>query len=248
MKRCVTIDLETTGLDKTKDHIIQFAAIKYEGTKFIDSLNLKIQPSGPYSIGIGAYFKHRITVSDLESCPYLEDVAQQIIDFLETPDTVYILSYNGVSFDIPFLVGALKRIGIDFSFIGYNCYDAFLEEKRRNGNTLEQTYTRYKGKTMEDAGLTAHDALSDVKATYSIFLSQQKIKAYGPEKIFGDDNVIMLNVFKDEIVPCFNIGKYKGISVDFIKAYDEGYLKWAISEKSSFTDKTKQFIKEVLEK
>ena len=58
---------------------------------------------------------------------------------------------------------------------------------------------------MEDAGLTAHDALSDVKATYSIFLSQQKIKAYGPEKIFGDDNVIMLNVFKDEIVPCFNI-------------------------------------------
>jgi DNA polymerase-3 subunit epsilon len=247
MKRTVTFDLETTGLDKTKDHIIQFAAIKCEGTKLIDSLDLKIQPTGPYSIGIGAYLKHNISVKDLESCPHLDEVAQQIIDFFETPETVEVLSYNGISFDIPFLVGALKRIGIEFSFVGYDCYDAFLEEKRRNGNTLEQTYLRYKGKTMEESGLTAHNALSDVKATYSIFFAQQQKQQYGPETMFGNDNAIMMNVFNGELMPCFNIGKYKGISVEFIKSYDAGYLKWAISDKSNFDDITKKFISKILE-
>lgn len=242
----VTFDLETTGLDRTKDQIIQFAAIKLENNKMVGELNLMIKPIGSYSISPQAYLKHGISAKTLEDKPTLGEVAQQIVDFFETPETVSIITYNGTGFDIPFLVNALKTVGIDFSFLHYKCYDAFLEEKRRNGNKLDETYVRYAGKTMEEAGLKAHDALSDVKATYSVFYAQQKANPYNAECMFGDDNTIALCEFRGKIEPCFNIGKYKYLSVEFVKAYDRGYLEWCVSDKCNFSDATKKFIAESL--
>ena len=247
MKKIVVFDLETTGLDKTKDHIIQFAAVKFEGTKILDELNLKICPEGNFAMSVVAYIKHGISAKDLEGCPHLRDVAHQIIDFFETPETVAIGTYNGVSFDIPFLVNEFQKIGINFSFTQYDCYDMFLEEKRRNGTTLGQTYQRYKDKTMEEAGLQAHDALSDVKATYSIFLAQQKNEEFPPMRLFGNDNIITMMEFRGEEVPCFNIGKYRCLSIDFVKVYDPGYLNWCVSDKSNFSAETKQFILESMQ-
>lgn len=242
----VTFDLETTGLDKTKDQIIQFAALKIENNAIVDTLNLKIRPEGNYSISVQAYKKHGIIAKDLETCPTLKDVANKIVDFFETPDTVSVLTYNGTSFDIPFLVSALHNIGVEFTFIGYDCYDAFLEEKARNGINLENTYKRYSGRTMLEAGLVAHDALSDVKATYSIFYAQQKQCPYKPIQMFGDDNTVMIMEFDGKEVPCFSIGKYKGLSVEFVKAFDIGYLKWCVSDKASFQKNTKEYIQSVI--
>jgi len=245
MKPLVVFDLETTGLDKTKDSIIQFAAIKMdrETNKMIDSLNLYIQPQGSYNISLQAYFKHGITAKFLLDKPFFKDVAQQIVNFIDDCD---ILSYNGCNFDIPFLKNELFKVGIDKEFLGINCYDAYLEEKRRNGNQLGDTYARYKGKTMEEAGLQAHDALSDVKATYSIFYAQQKEKPYGPENIITEDNVLTMKEFQGVVRPCFSLGKYKDISVDFIKGIDMQYLSWCLSDKCNFLESTKEYIKNLI--
>lgn len=245
MKPLVIFDLETTGLDKTKDQIIQFAAIKVdrESNQVIDSKNLYIQPIGSYQITIQAYFKHGIKVDFLKDKPHFSEVAQEIIDFMKDCD---ILTYNGSSFDVPFLISEFARNGIEYSFKDVDCYDAFLEEKRRNGNNLEDTYKRYKGKSMTESGLTAHDALSDVKATYTVFYAQQKAQPYGPEQIITEDNTINLQTFQDQIVPCFNIGKYKGISLEFVKSIDKQYLGWCISDKCNFVESTKEYIKNFL--
>ena len=233
MRNLVIFDLETTGLDKTKHQIIQFAAIKIDvdTNKLIDSKNILIQPIGNYEISLLAYFKHGITAKDLADKPYLKDVAQEIIDFI----------------DIPFLKYELNKYGFDIDFMNRPCYDAFLEEKRRNSNNLENTYLRYSGKTMEEAGLKAHDALSDVKATYSVFWAQQKHQAYGPENMYGEDNVITDQLFKDEIKPCFNIGKYRGYSLEYVITKDKGYLAWCISDSCNFTQSTKDYIKQFIQ-
>ena len=165
-KPLVIFDLETTGLSRVKDYIIQFAGIKVnrETNDVIDSLNLYIQPDGPYQISIQAYFKHKIKPDFLKDKPKFSEVAQQIVDFIGDCD---LLTYNGNHFDIPFLNHKLLLSGYNVDFINTrNCYDSFIEEKRRNGNTLEETYHRYTKKTMEENGLSAHDAFSDVKATY----------------------------------------------------------------------------------
>ena len=50
----VIFDLETTGLDRTKDQIIQFAAIKIDTktNQIVDQKNIYIQPEGNYQITI----------------------------------------------------------------------------------------------------------------------------------------------------------------------------------------------------
>lgn len=235
-------DIETTGLNKETDYIIQFAAIKVDRQtgNIFDSINLYIKPTGSYNITIQAYLKHHIKPQDLEDKPTFAEVADDIRDFFEGCD---ILTYNGNNFDLPFIKNEFKRIEQDIDFMQYNCYDAFLEEKRRNGNNLESTFKRYTGKTMAEDGLTAHDALSDVKATYKIFLEQQKVQEYGPEKRITEDNVIIMGNFNGKEQPVFNIGKYKELPISYVSTVDQNYLLWCVSDKASFMDSTKNYIK-----
>ena len=243
--KLVIFDIETTGLDRKIDQIIQFSGIKVdtETNKIIEEFNEYIQPVGNYQINYGAYFKHGITAEFLKDKPHLEELAPRIIEFFGDDA---ILTYNGNGFDIPFLLNELNKYGYSLDILHRPVYDAFLEEKRRNSNSLEETYKRYRGKTMEEAGLQAHDALSDVKATYSVFYAQQKNKSYGPEHIYGEDSVITDQEFRGVIKPCFNIGKYKGLSLEFISQIDQQYLNWAISDKCNFSDNSKNFIKQYI--
>ena len=240
----VIFDIETTGLDKVKDQIIQFSALKIETetNKIVSELNLYIKPVGNYSISLAAYFKHKITPAMLEDKPQFNQVAKDIMMFFNGVDNI--LTYNGNNFDIPFLKNELNKYGYDIDFTKKNCYDAFLEEKRRNSNNLESTYQRYKGKTMEEAGLTAHDALSDIKATYSVFIAQQRKEGYGPEHLYGEDNAVQDMMFLEEMQPCFNIGKYRGISVSYVAEHDQNYLQWCTSDKCNFLKSTKDYLKQ----
>ena len=241
----VVFDIETTGLDKSKDFIIQFAGIKLDTNtnKIIAEKNFYIKPAGQYNISLSAYYKHGISAKFLEDKPYFKDVANEIVEFFK--DSA-ILTYNGMSFDIPFLKNELMRVGIDYDFMKHQCYDAFLEEKRRNGNTLGDTYKRYRGKTMEEAGLTAHDALSDVKATYTIFVAQQRKQKYGPEKMYGEDNAVADYDFGGKMVPCMNIGKYRNVPLEYIAEHDQSYLRWCVSDSCNFMPASKKFIQQYI--
>lgn len=244
--KAIIFDLETTGVDRSHDYIIQFAALKIEtdNDSIIDSKNIYIKPEGNYSISLGAYFKHKITPKFLEDKPTLRDVGPEIVEFFN--DDSAIITYNGNSFDIPFLKSELNKIGLDIDFINKKVYDVFLEEKERNSNTLEETYKRYKKKTMEESGLTAHDAFSDIKATYTVYKAHLKTGEYKEDSILTEDSTIKLMKFEGNIVPCFNIGKYKTISLEYVSNIDKGYLQWCISDKCNFLQSTKEYIKKYL--
>lgn len=245
LKPLVIPDIETTGLNKDKDSIIQFAAIKVDRMtmEIIDSINLYIRPVGPYTITIQAYLKHHIKPADLEDKPIFADVADKISDFFEGCD---ILTYNGNGFDLPFIKAEFNKIGKDFSFLNTNCYDAYLEERRRNGTSLESTFERYMGKSMTEAGLQAHNAFSDVRATFEVFKAQQAVKEYGPEQLLSEDNTLIISEFNNKEVPCFNIGKYKGLSVSYISTIDQNYLKWCVSNDCNFVQSTKNYISQYI--
>ena len=216
----VVFDLETTGLDRTKDQIIQFSGLKIDTTNhsILDSKNLYIQPIGDYSISIAAYTKHRITPEFLKDKPYLKDVAKEIVDFIGDNNVV---TYNGNGFDIPFLKTELNKYGYDINFMNRKCFDAFLEEKARNGINLENT---------------------DIKATYAVFVAQQTHKPYDAQKMYGEDNVIVDADFDGQIKPCFNLGKYRNVSLEYVSKYDQKYLQWCVSDKCNFMDSTKKYI------
>lgn len=242
-KKLVIFDLETTGLDKEKDQIIQFSGLKLEFTEnkynIIETLDLLICPDGEFSISIQAYMKHGIHPNDLKDKPHLAEVADQIIEFIGDND---VLTYNGTNFDIPFLINQLNRVGKTIDFLSRKCYDVYAEEKRRHGMRLGDVFTRYTGMTMDEAGYKAHDALGDSMATFDIFKKQMEQQPFGPEDMVCEDNVIVNSEFQGKQQPCFNIGKYKDLPVAYIASFDQGYLHWCV-EKASFLDSTKNFIR-----
>lgn len=243
MKNIVVFDLETTGTDKTKDHIIQIAALKIdrETNAVLDEMNEYVRPEGNYTISVAAFTKHHISPKMLQDKPTLRELADKIIEFFDDCD---ICTYNGNSFDIPFLCTEFERIGKKIDFMSRDCYDVMQEELRRHSNKLASVYQRYRGKTMEEAGLTAHDAFSDIKATYSIFVAQQRQQPYGAEHMYGEDGFIRDIRFCGVIKPCFTHGKYREVSLEYVALHDQDYLRWCVGQSSQFSESTKQYIRE----
>ena len=248
MKKLICFDLETTGTNRDIDRVIQFSGIKYDPNtnKILGTKNLYIKPEGNYTIAIQAWFKHKITPEFLSDKPYFKDVADEIVDFFGSPDEYDILTYNGNSFDIPFLIKELNRVEKHIDFLSRQTYDAFLEEKRRNGINLENTFTRYYNTTMEDKGLSVHDALSDVKATIGVFKAQQKAKKYGPDNLICEDNFLAILPFNGENKICFNYGKYAGLAVDWINTFDTNYINWCLMDSTGFSKSTKEVITNIV--
>lgn len=239
----VCLDIETTGLDKSKDWIVQLSMIKFDKNTLtlIDTFDEYIRPSQPYVMSIAALAKHRITPAFLRDKPTFIDFKDKILDFLKDEE---LLGYNIINFDAPFLKQEFKRCGIDWNFSNYKIYDSFAEEKRRNGNTLEETFKRYTNKTMEEYGLAAHNSLSDVKATIKVFGEQSKISELKPEEILTEDNFIKIMYFAGKDAECFTHGKYSHVSVEWVAKYDSKYLIWILE--NDFDIKTKEICRKYL--
>ncbi len=76
----VAIDVETTGLSPVKNELIEVSAIKYEGTKKIDTFSTLIKPkvSIPYHItNITG-----ITNKMVEQSPMVEEIMPLLVDFI----------------------------------------------------------------------------------------------------------------------------------------------------------------------
>ena len=59
--------------------------------------------------------------------------------------------------------------------------------------------------------------------------------------MYGEDDVVKDMEFCGQIKPCFSIGKYSGISVEYVTLHDKSYMSWAIN-KSNFVDSTKKYL------
>lgn len=246
-KYIVTFDVETTGKNPKVDHIIQFSAVKYdkERKEIIEELDIYIKPDVPYVMSIGALAKHKITPKFLEDKPTFKSVAGRIYKFLENSDLV---GYNLINFDCKFLQEKFKTVGINWIYSDLVIYDAFLEEQRRNGLSLGNTFKRYNKVSMEEYGFNAHDALSDVKATLMVFEKQQEEMPYEPENIISECGMIrMMSFDTDEPTECFSYGKYSGVSLKYVTKTDINYIDW-ILRNPDIDNKTKETCKKYIGK
>lgn len=246
MKNIVAFDIETTGVDKQRDHIIQISMVKFnpETYEVIDTYDSYVRPLGNYAISVPAYIKHKIRPEHLVDKPSIIMIADDIIKFFDDCD---VLTFNGNGFDIPFLNKELEIAGKHIDFTNRKCYDSCIEERKRNPNNLEAVYERYKGCTMKESGLTAHNSLSDVAATIEIFKSQNSTEQVEPIKMYGDSGMIKNMIFENNEVPCFSYGKYRTLPLKMVGQIDKNYIKWALSPKSGLDNDTKKFIESYLE-
>ncbi len=100
----VVIDVETTGLDYTKERIIEFAGVKLVNGKIKDKFETLVNPH--QHIRKSSQAIHGISEADLEGAPEEEEIYPKIFEFIgDAP----IVAHNAI-FDYSFLNKTSKRL------------------------------------------------------------------------------------------------------------------------------------------
>ena len=110
---CISLDLETTGLNPETDEIIEIGAVRFQGEQVIDTFQSLVNPQRPLPYRIQVLCG--IAQADVDAAPAFSDIADSVASFLGTDP---IVGHN-VSFDINFLTGK----GIKLSNPTYDTYE-----------------------------------------------------------------------------------------------------------------------------
>ena len=104
-KKCIEIvlDVETTGLDFTKERMVEFAAIRLENGKMKDRFETLINPE--QHIRKSSIAVHGITEEDVKDAPTEAEVMPMILDFIGD----YPIVAHNVVFDYSFINEASLR-------------------------------------------------------------------------------------------------------------------------------------------
>ena len=102
-KHYIIVDIETTGLSKTQDRIIEIAAVRFDGTHVLDSYQTFVQPGRR----ISGFIKNFTWIDDamVADAPIIQDVLPSFFDFLG--DDVFVA--HNASFDHGFIAGNAHR-------------------------------------------------------------------------------------------------------------------------------------------
>lgn len=242
----VCLDVETTGLSKQYDWILQLSAVKVNKSTFeiVDTFNEYILPAGPYTISPAAAEVNGLTEEFIKANgkSLKTDVGPRFLKFIEDCD---LGGFNSNGFDMEFCHKDFAYSGLNFPFAGLIHYDVKWMQTRLRPNRLVDLFQRYTGQTMEEAGLQAHDALSDVKATVTVMkhqfekfnLTWDDVDTWQENNILVPDGTVRRANKEDEPeLIVFSQGKYRDQDVYNVMLTDPNYLKWCAEKMfSSYT-------------
>ncbi|MBO2714370.1 hypothetical protein DW673_15200 [Lactiplantibacillus plantarum] len=152
----VVFDIETTGLNRFEDKIIQISAIKYIKDQKVGTFNQYINPG--FQIDKKIMFLTGIDNSKLESSPTISTVMPSFELFIED---LPLIGHNIVKFDIPFLINN------GFSKQDINALDTYpLSDKKLPDlkNHKLPTLKKYFG-----IANRSHDALNDCETNAIVY-------------------------------------------------------------------------------
>ena len=225
----VVFDLETTGVQITRDRIVEISILKVHPDGEQETKTRRINPE--MHIPEEATAVHGITDADVADCPTFAQVARSLYSWIEGCD---IAGFNSNRFDVPMLVEEFLRAGVAVDFDDRHFIDVQTIYHKMERRTLEAAYKFYCSKTLENA----HSAEADTQATFEVLEAQldhyreeltndvaalAEFSSYGRRVDFAGS--LAFND-QDEIV--INFGKYKGVPVTEVFRRDSGYYSWVM--------------------
>ncbi len=225
----VVFDLETTGINTSKDRIVELYMIKILPDGSRTELFQRFNPGIPIPPEITAI--HGISNEDVASEPSFESKAAELNAFLNNCDFA---GFNSNKFDFPMLVEEFYRANIDFEVSKRKFIDAqkifhFMEPRN-----LSAAFKFYCNKDLDNA----HSAKADTEATWEIIQAQlNKYQQLQPNVDFlhefsGQNNMVDLAgrmILNDKKEVVFNFGKHKGKKVTDVFKTDFGYYDWMMN-------------------
>ena len=222
-------DLETTGINISKDRIVEISVLKVYPNGNKESKTWLVNPG--LKIPKEASNIHGITDQMVTNSPFFKIIAKDVKKMIENCD---LAGFNSDKFDIPLLAEELLRSEIDFSLENILTIDIQNIFHKMEERTLSAAYKFYCGKTLENA----HSSKDDAMATFEVLESQ--INKYSDLQ----DNVNFLSNFSKrgksvdlagfikyniDDVACFSFGKHKGKTVEDVLENEPGYFGWLLN-------------------
>ena len=237
----IFFDLETTGVDVSKDRIVEICYIKVWPNGNEVSRTMRINPG--MHIPEQSSAVHGIKDEDVKDCPIFKDVAKDIANDFMGCD---IAGFNSNRFDLPMLAEEFLRAQVDIDLTRHRAIDVQVIYHKLEQRTLSAAYKFYCGAEL----VNAHSALADTRATYEILKAQLD---HYPEVLKNDMDFLSQfssftrnvdfagrMVYDDAGNELINFGKYKGERVDVVLARDPGYYAWIMN--GDFPLNTKQVL------
>jgi len=237
-------DLETTGVDVSKDRIVEISIQKLMPNGDKETFTKRVNPEMP--IPIDSSEVHGIYDFDVLKEKTWKEVAPEAVAFFGDAD---LAGYNSNRFDIPMLMEELLRVEVEMDMKDRKRIDVqniFYKQEKR---TLVAALKFYCDKDLENA----HSAEADTTATMDVLLAQ--IDRY--EDVEGNVDFLaeyseMGNkmadyagrfVFNADGEPCFNFGKHKGKTIEEVLRREPSYYSWMMN--GDFPRYTKKVLQEV---
>lgn len=222
---CV-FDLETTGLNISKDRIVEICILKVFPDGSRESKTWLVNPE--MKIPKEAAEVHGISDEDVANSPKFKEIAPKIMEMISGAD---LGGFNSNRFDVPLLAEELLRAEIDFDLRKHKMVDAQTIYHKKEQRNLSAAYEFYCGKTLENA----HSAEADTLATFEILDAQvgkyedvpneiSELSEFASHKKFAD--LAGMIHFDDNNIEIFGFGKYKGQKVIEVFKKDAGYYSW----------------------
>lgn len=236
----IFFDLETTGVNITKDRIVEISYIKVFPNGQEQEKTIRVNPGMP--IPPEATAIHHITDEDVKDKPLFKDIAKDLSNVFEGCD---IAGFNSNRFDIPLLMEEFLRAGVNFDISKRKFIDIQTIFHKMEQRTLVAAYKFYCNKDLNDA----HSASADTRATYEVLKAQldrysslENDVDYLSKFSSQNRNVDLAGriVLNDQNVEVFNFGKYKGQPVEEVLRRDIGYFGWMMQ--GDFPQNTKNVL------
>lgn len=234
----VFFDLEATGIQVSKDRIVEISMLKVFPDYSEQSFHSLVNPQIPIPVESSAI--HGITDKDVADSPTFKQLASRLAGFLEDCD---LGGYNCNKFDIPLLVEEFLRAEVPVDFSRRKVIDVQTIFHKREQRTLVAAYKFYCHKELYNA----HSAEADTRATYEVLLGQLERYDDLPGDVVALDEYTTYHravdyaarmVYDSEGREVINFGKYKGRLAEEVLAIDPGYYGWIMS--GDFTRDTKR--------
>ncbi|MGB0981031.1 MAG: exonuclease domain-containing protein [Winogradskyella sp.] len=222
-------DLETTGINISKDRIVEISILKVYPDGKEETKTWIVNPEMPIPAEVTAI--HGISDADVADKPTFKALAKDVYNMIKDSD---LGGFNSNRFDIPLLAEELLRAEVDFDMKNTQSVDVQTIFHKMEQRTLSAAYKFYCDKNLENA----HSAEADTKATYEVLKAQlsrydnlendtKVLAEFSAYKKFAD--LAGFLVFNKKNEECFSFGKHKGKRVLDVLEKEPGYFGWLLN-------------------
>jgi DNA polymerase-3 subunit epsilon len=239
-KPLVIFDLETTGVNVSRDRIIDIYLIKAYPDGKEETLYKRLDPG--VAIPTITSEIHGIYDQDVKGCPTFKDIAKELNTFIGDADFA---GFNSNRFDFPLLVEEFYRADIDFDTEKRKFVDAQRIFHTKEPRNLSAAYRFYCNEKLENA----HSAEADTRATWEIIKAQVDRYDDLPSTVdalhsfSGQNDLVDLagRIRKNKAgEPTFAFGKHKGKTVSQVFKQESSYFDWMM--RGDFPEQTKRIL------